>query len=428
MPAPGAPPAEEDHGSWYEALDLSAFVDAYASLNFNMGKPQSDANAFRAFDRSNGFSLSWAGLDVGYSSEEVGATVALRFGPSTKVLSGQDANDGLQFVKQAYATWRPGAGHFSFDFGKFDTIYGVEVADSQKNINYTRGLLYTLAQPHFHTGLRASFADQGFSVSALVVNGWNDSIDKNLGKGLGLDVGYAIKRSDNSGNLLTVKLGYLMSPESLDYYPNQRCPQGQVLVPPGDACDTVQPTPQGSEIFTVDRGETNKTSLRHFLDLVLLLEPIDPLLVTLNVDYGHDDHVDQTEQGTSGRTGNWIGLALAGRYRFSDVFALGLRGEYLNDENGFLCDSTERVTWFNSGVPSLRGACSAALAATPADQLPSGVGFASGTATIEVSPVDHLLLRLDGRFDHASEQVFPIIHTNTNSQFTTTLGIVAMTD
>ena len=35
----------------------------------------------------------------------------------------------------------------TLDFGKFDTIYGAEVAESQDNINYTRGVLYWFGQP-----------------------------------------------------------------------------------------------------------------------------------------------------------------------------------------------------------------------------------------------------------------------------------------
>src|SRR5262249_32685498 len=101
------------------------------------------------------------------------------FGPAAEILAGDDANHGLSFVKQAFATWRPlGAeGALSVDFGKFDGIYGYEVADSQKNVNYTRGLLYTI-QPAFHTGLRASYAfTDVVSGTLFVANGWDRSVD-----------------------------------------------------------------------------------------------------------------------------------------------------------------------------------------------------------------------------------------------------------
>jgi hypothetical protein len=52
----------------------------------------------------------------------------------------------------------------------------------------------------------------------------------------------------------------------------------------------------------------------------------------------------------------------------------------------------------------------------------------SGTATIEAAPVDHLVLRLDGRFDHANADVFTGTNEQGAWQVTTTLGVVATTD
>ena len=75
----------------------------------------------------------------------------------------------------------------SFDFGKFDTIYGAEVAESQDNLNYTRGVVYWFTQPLFHTGLRvnAELTDE-LMLRGLLVNGSNNTIDNNVGKNLGL--------------------------------------------------------------------------------------------------------------------------------------------------------------------------------------------------------------------------------------------------
>ncbi len=75
----------------------------------------------------------------------MGGTLALRFGPSAKRYNSSclaqkcDAAYGLENVKQAFASWRPGgdSSPVTLDFGKFDTIYGAEVAESQDNINYT---------------------------------------------------------------------------------------------------------------------------------------------------------------------------------------------------------------------------------------------------------------------------------------------------
>lgn len=423
-------------------------MDAYFSFNFDTGKPQNDGNAFRAFDRNNGFALNWAGVDIGYSAEQVGATINLRFGPSASVLAGNpsdptlattsDTNNGLQFVKQAFATWRPGGGHFAFDFGKFDTIYGVEVADSQKNINYTRGLLYTLAQPHHHTGLRAGFTWEGFTATLMIVNGWNEAIDKNLGKGFGLGVGYSLKRADNSGNLLTAKLGYLVSPESLDYAV-RACGPGDVWVAAEGACRPAQNPLQGSPQFVEDRGGTN-SNVRHFLDLAVLFEPIDPLLVTFNADYGHDTHTEQFDPGINDTgtvdettTADWFGLALAGRYRFGDLWGIGLRGEYLADPDHYLCNA-QRAPFGIAGLCQAAGIVPTNLAnqliesGASTDIIGQGFSLLSGTLTLEALPVDHLIIRLDTRIDHANADVFVGTNEQQADQFTTTLGVVATTD
>jgi hypothetical protein len=411
-PAPVAPVApevaapargdEDRGGGWYEALDISAFVDGYYGMNFNAPKPQEGRNQFRAFDRANGFSLSWAALNIAYSSDAVGATLDLRIGPSASALAGDDAKHGLEFVKQAYATWRPwGAdSRLTLDFGKFDTIYGAEVADSQGNINYTRGLLYTLAQPKFHTGLRASYAfTDAFSATLLAVNGWNNSVDNNVGKSFGAQLAYAVPRADGSGNLVVAKLGYLMGPEQVDYLavcapgttfessPSPRCT-------PGDAPPT----------FLADRGGANSDGLRHLVDFVLTLEPMDALLITANVDFGHETRLVQLVPGASSRGVDFYGVSLAGRYRFGDVWGVGLRGEYLGDPQA--------------------GLCGALCAGLGQDKL----SLLSGTATVDASPADHLLLRLDVRADHASADVFPVLRDGKPTQVTATLGVVATTN
>src|SRR5262249_50698003 len=146
---------------WYDAIAFDAFVDAYGSINYNFPKPQGPVsgvggNGFRQFDVANGFALNWVGVNASYAPDPVGGTVSLRFGPGAAIYGGNDNLIGLQNVKQAFASWKPGGkdGTFTIDFGKYDQPYGSEVAESQLNINYSRSFLFTYAQPLFFTGLR----------------------------------------------------------------------------------------------------------------------------------------------------------------------------------------------------------------------------------------------------------------------------------
>src|SRR6185369_4360765 len=113
---------------WYDAVELSAFVDAYASVNYNFPKPASGNNLYRAYDTTNGFALSWVGADISYAPDPVGGTLSLRFGPTATAYAGAiDSGSGLEYVKQAFVSWKP-VDELTVDFGKFDTPFGGEVA------------------------------------------------------------------------------------------------------------------------------------------------------------------------------------------------------------------------------------------------------------------------------------------------------------
>src|SRR5690606_18643526 len=88
--APDPPPPEVP---WYELVELHAFVDGYAGVNYNFPRPQTGGNRFRAFDTTNGFALSWIGVDASYAPDPVGATLSLRYGPTAENLAGRCLHD-----------------------------------------------------------------------------------------------------------------------------------------------------------------------------------------------------------------------------------------------------------------------------------------------------------------------------------------------
>lgn len=405
-PVPVTQPVEED---WYESFDVRMFADAYFGWNFNAPKPQTSGNeVVRAFDTTNGFALAWAGLDVSHAAEPIGGTVALRFGPSAQrynssCLSARcDADHGLQNVKQAFASWRPaGAGSsVSLDFGKFDTIYGAEVAESQDNPNYTRGVLFWLGQPLFHTGLRLNAElTQNFSMRALVVNGWNNTIDNNTGKTFGLQATVHARR-DESHDLIAASVGYLGGPERDDTLAVS-CPAGSVFDP--SAAQGCSPGAMGSSSGTVDQPTSNSSGFRHFVDLLLTSDPIDSLHLVLNADYGVE-RLRDSPFSTTFSAHKWFGAMLGARYLVVPRFALAARGELYRDADGV---TTGQV----NGIPI------------------RDVTLTTATLTLDYSPSKNLLLRLDNRLDHATRQIFPKgVRELTGSLFSTTLGVVVTTN
>jgi Putative beta-barrel porin-2, OmpL-like. bbp2 len=127
-PEQAAPPAEE--APWYKAITLGAFVDTYASINYNLPKKQEDANLYHPYDSHPGFGLAWAGVDLAVDGGPVGAVVQLRMGPAVKNLALNDysAPGNIGNLQNAYVTWKPQGkdGNITLMAGKFDTLYGAE--------------------------------------------------------------------------------------------------------------------------------------------------------------------------------------------------------------------------------------------------------------------------------------------------------------
>ena len=406
--APEPPPAQ---GKWYDAITFSAFADAYFSLNYNFPKPQTTrgraANTFRAYDVTNGFAISWVGLNASVDPDPVGGAINLRFGPSAEIYNGCvlanpptspcDNESGLEFVKQAYASWRPGGseGMLTLDFGKFDTIVGAEVADSQFNQNYTRGVVYWLAQPLWHTGLRATIqATDAIALKALVVNGWNRSIDNNVGKTFGLQL--AATPSDQ----LALYVGWIGGPEQ-DDNTVVTCAAGETYDPAAGGCIAVTGGTGGD--FDVDRGGANDfDAWKHLADLVVTYAASDAFSLVFNADYGTEGVRDAISGDTESKS--YYGVMLGGRYALDDVWALALRGEYYGDPDGLTTGAGEDIS------------------------------LATATLTIEAKPTQNLILRLDTRGDFAldgtpTKEIFAEeLRDTSSSQITSTLGVVVTTN
>ncbi len=413
--APEPPPPVEP---WYEALDLGVFADAYASLNFNLPKRAENANQLRAYDTAAGFALAWAGADVAYEPDPVGGALSLRFGPaaerySQSCLGGDGARCdgdvlGLGLVKQAFASWRP-LSALRLDLGKFDTPFGVEVAESQDSLLYSRGVVYWLGEPAFHTGLRATLTmTPWLTARAMVVNGWNNTIDNNAGKTYGAQFLLAPARD------LRLALGWLGGPEQTDYA-TVTCAADTAYDPRNGAC-WPEPGAPGGEVV-VDRGGANDLEAwRHLLNLVATWQPVKRLELTLDGVFGQEGVREERAVGAGpGPDGSLIvalsptevneryfGAALAARYALTDAWAVAGRGEYFADPDGLA-----------SGI--------------------DGLGLVTATLGLEFDPTPALKLRLEGRGDlvtdaDASREIFAAgARADESSQLTTTLSAVVRT-
>ncbi|MET0411682.1 MAG: outer membrane beta-barrel protein [Polyangiaceae bacterium] len=396
-PPPGAvtvtvqttPPEEEKPVEAASPLHLSAFVDAYYAFQTSQQGtpvPPHFAYAFGSPGRTaeNGFSLSFAGVDATYDGGQLGATISLRAGPSVNKYYGGDSSPlGIENITQAYVTWTP-VQELSIDFGQFATIFGAEVAESWQNLNYTRGALYYLMQPFWHTGLRVSVSpSEQVSITGMIVNGVN-TISEACGL-LSCD-----PASENESPSLALQLSLT---------PNE------FFSLAGGWYTTLQPSTDGSYFA-------------NFFDLVASLT-IQRLSLVFNADLGVADDIERAEPGyrqTLSDPRFW-GISLAAGYQATDSFGIAVRGEVLSDDDNILYGV--RTTQFGVTFPTT-----------------TQTNLGTLTGTLDFKPVpgsSNLIIRWDNRLEFSNKDIFfnrtPDSDVpNTDVWFGSVLGVVVTTD
>ena len=297
-PAAPSPPA----AGWPASLNLKAFVDGYYNYNFNQPRPR--VSSLRAFDGpSNQFALNLIELTLAKSPDatnsRLGFNLTLGYGNAMNVVNSTDPG-GLgfaQYLKEAYFSYLAPVGKgLLVDFGKFVTQHGAEVIESKDNWNYSRGLLFTYAIPFYHFGLRAKYAfSDKYQVTGYLVNGWNNIVENNTGKTLGVQVGW------NPTKKLAVVQNYMLGPE--------------------------QPA--------------NNQNLRQLTDTVVTYSPTTRLSLMLNYDYGRGDRIAGLPRPVW-----WSGVAGYARYAFSSRYAVATRYEYYDDHDGFTTGAAQQLNEF----------------------------------------------------------------------------------
>lgn len=383
-PPPMAVPAPpEEVVAAPAGLKISAFVDAFYS--FQTAAQGTASPAHRAYDSQrwvsdaaagtnaglaqNGFGLAFAGIDASYDGGQLGATISLRAGPGVPIFYAGDTGPlGIDNITQAYVTWTP-VPEFSLDFGQFSTIFGAEVAESWKNLNYTRGALYYAMQPFWHTGLRASVSpNDKVSITGMVVNGVNTVHDDNESPSL------ALQLSVTPNDLFSLAAGWFT---------------------------TLEPSSDGS-------------AFDNFFDLVAALT-VERFSLVLNADLSVNGDKTNVGEGYVQSLDDpmFWGVSLAAGYQATDLFGIALRGELLSDADNQIFKATR--TNFGVTFPTTEQ-----------------TNLVTVTGTLDFKPVDgsnNLVIRWDNRIETSNENIFFNRSENpTNVWFGSVLGLVVTTD
>lgn len=284
-------------------IDFSGEVDAYYNWNFN--HPADRANTLFNFNvPANQFSLNFAKIAMSHTADPVGFEFDIGYGDTTKLISAVSSDTGFdQYIEQAYVTFKPmKAKGFEFDFGKFVTTAGAEVIESYSNWNYSRSLLFSYAIPYYHMGLRTSWPMGKKLVAGFqVVNGWNNSVDNNSGKTLGVNLTATFKKFTWVGD-------WYGGPEN----PNTNQGWRNLF----DTTLTLTPSSKFSAYLNYDYGQN-----RNFNVSYLFVPPPRPGAHTIL-------------EEPDGSLTKWQGVAAALHFQATSKWAFTPRLEWFDDEQG----------------------------------------------------------------------------------------------
>jgi hypothetical protein len=282
-------------------LDVHGLVDVY--LQHDLEEPGSNQVAFRPFDPESDTPAvnlvrltlahrpDWLGfrLDVGAGAL---ADNYLSLDPAATAYPG--LSRALSYGEQAFVTAALPGG-LVIDAGKFGTPLGIEDNESPGNWNYSRSLLFTLAEPSYHTGVRATLpVAPRVAVSGFWLNGW----DTNVLDGDGMrSFGVAASWTARPG--LDLVADYVAG---LEHAPTR----------------LADPT----------------LSLRQALDAYAIYSPRPWLTTAATVDWGADE--------SRGGVG-WWGVGGYLRAEILRWLATTARAEHLADPDGFLTATPQRL-------------------------------------------------------------------------------------
>ncbi len=297
-------PARQQAPAPTPKLKVSGLVDVYGGSTFpynGYGKTR----GLRQFDvRTEEIRLATAQISLTYGDPKSGLGVTIKpfFGDNADILYGLDS-DGLAFSKylaEAYGTYASRDGKLAIDLGKFYSWIGYESLESPFSDLYSRGILFTNAQPNYHAGLRAGYQlTPQLGASLYVTQGWNQLARRTAGLSFGGQIRYAPNDRD------FYSFGFLTGREGSFAANNTGGFGGIAFAAPGPA-----------DVTLLDLIATRKLGAKTKL--------------AFNADYGK---VGDPDGGGFGG-GDFYGASAVLRYDLSGRIAVSGRAETLYDDGG----------------------------------------------------------------------------------------------
>jgi len=294
-PAPAEAPPPSDIAAFFKSTEIGGMIDAHFSWYDT--KPIGDA-PYRNFDtRHNQFRVSLAQFWLAKAPAEdsrAGFKVKLSVGPATTMVQSLEPGGSpavLQNIEEGFVSYLAPLGKgLQFDVGKFVTQHGAEVIEAKDDWNYSRSLLFALAIPYYHSGVRATYSPHAkVTLMGTIVNGWNNVVENNSGKTFGAQLAYKPTAS------LSLVQNYMTGPEQT----------------------------------------ANNDAWRQISDTIATLTVNPKLSLMANYDYGTDT--------IDGIRAHWQGVAGYARFQANKWIALSPRFEWYEDPQGFTTGTVQTL-------------------------------------------------------------------------------------
>lgn len=274
------------------------------SYNYNFNNPPDNKIKFRVFDfDNNSFKIDVFELSAkrdAVNAGDAGFRFDLTTGSSIPAITrsfGLNSGD-IDFHQLFISYITPLGSGIRFDIGKFITPFGLEVIEGYDgyNDNYSHSFNFGYSIPYTHTGIKAAYSfSEEVKLGLYIVNGWDNAIDNNKSKSLGIQFNIAPLTG------LNIIPGFMYGPEKTN----------------------------------------NNHDNRTLADLVATYNLSEPVTFGLNFDYGSEPNSPSENE-----TAKWIGLAGYFKYKFSNNFSIALRGEEFDDKNGIRTGVIQKLKEF----------------------------------------------------------------------------------
>jgi putative OmpL-like beta-barrel porin-2 len=420
--------AADDAASTWKTLGFQFSGAAEASYTQNFNNPSTNLNSLRIFDtQANSFVPQVAQFMVerpaaaGSALDRVGFRARVNWGAQSRFSRArtnyQPGTDNTELdVHELYGEYiLPIGNGLKIQFGKINTLIGLEVINSWENPNFSRSWTFGLAQAFTETGIRFTYPFTSWATAAVgLVNGWDNIEDNNRGKTV-------------TWNLALTPLEVF----GISFYGSYGAEQSN-----GNAAAGMAAT--GACV----NGNTgcDPTAKRTVVGSLITFKPTSSDTLIIEPYYGNEANASGFSASQNAR---WNALLAYYTHDFNDqtqpnAVSIRVRGEIFEDAGGArTCVGGNNVNGGANVCAAVPGFATSGGGFGPAPVVPgggtifnfnTGAGIPQtlweGTVTLQWKPAPSLMTRAEFRHDHSDRNVFLNGTNGTNNQSTLGFSVV----